>query len=191
MQSSCSHWTTSFLCSWLFPTCMLVKLEYAKFHHNCQIKNGYQFSFLSLSLPLFFYRSLAFLLVNPQSARSAHVRGLQYFVCVSLSVCLSVCYNTPSFTSGLNCDTNKGWFDSCEPVRTIVQHMDPGLRWSLTWVWGGSTLPNCLKPLSSRGNKNHRVISHEFGVVRLFRTGSNHCTTHWSRPAVKLDMSLG
>ena len=30
--------------------------------------------------------------------------------------------------------------------------------------------------MSSRGNKDHRTISHEFGVVQLFRTCSNHST---------------
>ena len=41
------------------------------------------------------------------------------------------------------------------------------------------------------GNKDHRVISHKFGVLRLFRTCSNHSTTHGSRPAAKPEMSSG
>ena len=37
---------------------------------------------------------------------------------------------------------------------------------NFSWVWSGSTLPNLLEPLSSRGNKDHSTISHEFGVVQ-------------------------
>ena len=47
--------------------------------------------------------------------------------------------------------------------------------------------PKILEPLSSRGNKDHRVISHEFRVVQLFQTSSNHNTTQGTRPMVKLD----
>ena len=52
--------------------------------------------------------------------------------------------------------------------QTIAKHREPGQRWNLTSVQGGSTLPNLLEPLSSRGNKDHRVIALEFGVVQLF-----------------------
>ena len=80
-------------------------------------------------------------------------------------------------------------FNSSEPVRTIVQHEKPGLRWNLTWIWCGSTLPNLVEPLSSRGNKDHKIISHEFGVIQLFRTYSNHSSTREPKPAVELDRS--
>ena len=68
---------------------------------------------------------------------------------------------------------SSGLFTSSEPVRTIVQHGKPNLRLNLTGVRGGSTFPNLFEPLSSRENKDHRIISHEFGVVQLFRTCSN------------------
>ena len=41
---------------------------------------------------------------------------------------------------------------------------------------------------SSRGNKDNRIISDEFGVVQLFRTCSYHSTTQVSRPAAEFDM---
>ena len=31
---------------------------------------------------------------------------------------------------------------------------------------------NLLEPLSFRGSKDHRIISHAFGVVQLYREGS-------------------
>ena len=69
---------------------------------------------------------------------------------------------------------------------------DPDDRWLFGMLWenqGGSTLPNFLEPLSSRGNKDRRIISHEFGVLQLFRKCSNHSTTHETMPAVEFDMS--
>ena len=110
---------------------------------------------------------------------------------------------------------SSGWFNSSEPVRTIVQHVKPCLQWSLTWVRGGSTLPNLIEPLSSRGNMDRRIISHEFGVVQmsepvwttgnpacggtwhafgvvqLFRNCSNHCSTQETRPVVEADIRSG
>ena len=72
---------------------------------------------------------------------------------------------------------SSGRFNSSEPVWTIVQHKKPGLWWILTWLRCGSTLPNLVEPLSARGNKDHKIIYHEFGVVQLFRTCSNHSST--------------
>ena len=86
---------------------------------------------------------------------------------------------------------SSGLFNSSEPVRTIVQHWKPGLQLNMTWVRGGSTFPNLFEPLSSRGNKDHRIIWHEFGLVQLFRTCSNYSSTQETRPAVELDMSSG
>ena len=57
-------------------------------------------------------------------------------------------------------DMHSGWFNSSETVRTIAQHTKPDLWLKLTWVRGSSTLPNLFEPLSSRGNKDHRIISH-------------------------------
>jgi len=56
---------------------------------------------------------------------------------------------------------------------------------------GGSTQLNLLEILKSRGDNDHMTVSHEFGVVQLFRTCSNHSITHGSRSAMKLDMSSG
>ena len=35
-----------------------------------------------------------------------------------------------------------GWFNSSKPVRTIIEHMEPGMGWSLRWGRGSSTWPN-------------------------------------------------
>ena len=61
------------------------------------------------------------------------------------------------------------------------------LKGSARFGRGGTT----FLPLSSRGNKDHRIISREFGVVQLFRTCSNYSSTQETRPAVELDMSSG
>ena len=50
---------------------------------------------------------------------------------------------------------------------------------------GGST----FLPLSSTGNKDHRIVSHEFGVVQLFLTCSNYSSTQETRTVMELDMS--
>ena len=63
---------------------------------------------------------------------------------------------------------SSGWFNFSEPIRTIVQHRKPSPRLTLTGARSGSTFPNLFEPLSSRGNKGHRIISHEFGLVQLF-----------------------
>ena len=84
---------------------------------------------------------------------------------------------------------SSGRFNSSEPVWTIVQHKKPGLWWNLTWLRCGSTLPNLVEPLSARGNKDHKIISHEFRVVQLFRTYSNHSSTQETKPSVDLDRS--
>ena len=43
------------------------------------------------------------------------------------------------------------------PVRSIVQHWKPSMRLNLTGVRGGLTFLNLFEPLSSRGNKDHRI----------------------------------
>jgi len=55
---------------------------------------------------------------------------------------------------------------------------------SFSSVRGGSTLLIFLEPLSSRGKRDHWVISHEFWVVQTFRTCSNQSTTQGSTPVV-------
>ena len=55
-------------------------------------------------------------------------------------------------------------------ARTTVLDMSLG--------WFNPTTP---WPLNSRGNKDHRIISHEFGVVHLFWTGLNCSKTRGTR----------
>ena len=82
-------------------------------------------------------------------------------------------------------DMSLAWFNPFEPWKNTGNqaefHMSSG-----SWA-----LPNFLEPLSSRGNKDHRIISHEFRVVQLFRTCSNHSTTQVTMPAAEFDMSSG
>ncbi len=51
-------------------------------------------------------------------------------------------------------------------------------------------LANLLEPLTSRGSKVYRVISHVFGVVQLFRTCSNH-TRHGNSPKSLVTSAAG
>ena len=39
---------------------------------------------------------------------------------------------------------------------------------NFSWVWGGSTVPNLLEPLSCRWNKDHRIISYGSGRFNSF-----------------------
>ena len=67
-------------------------------------------------------------------------------------------------------------------TRIIVQFLMSSVRFNTTeplWTTHfqrkqGSTLPNLLEPLSFTGIKDHRIISHEFGVVQHYWTSSNH-----------------
>ena len=44
-------------------------------------------------------------------------------------------------------------------------------------------------PQSSTGNKDHKIVSHEFGVVQLFLTCSNYSSTQETRTVAEFDMS--
>ena len=45
---------------------------------------------------------------------------------------------------------------------------------NFSWVRGDSTISNLLGPLSSRGNKDHMILCHVFGMVQRHWTSSNH-----------------
>ena len=68
------------------------------------------------------------------------------------------------------------WFDYTEPFRTTYSQGDEGVYGTYTLVPGGSpqrTSSNLLEPLQCRESKVCRGLSHEFGVVRLYRTTSS------------------
>ena len=65
------------------------------------------------------------------------------------------------------------WCDYTEPFRTTYSQGDQGVYGTYTLVPGGSTAANLLEPLQCRESKVCRGLSHEFGVVRLYRTTSS------------------
>ena len=79
-------------------------------------------------------------------------------------------------------------FQTCSNQST-TQGTSPAVEFDMSSCRFNATLPNLLDPLSSRGNKDHKVFSYEFGVVQLFRTSSNHSTTQGTRPSVEFDTS--
>ena len=67
-----------------------------------------------------------------------------------------------------------GWFDSAEPYLTTSLQGKQGVQGAQALVRGGSSASNFLEPHHHRDSKVCRVLSHEFGVVRLYRTFSNN-----------------
>ena len=69
-----------------------------------------------------------------------------------------------------------------EPFRNASSQGDQGVEWSVPIhlfqvVQPQRTSSNLFEPLQCRGSKVCIGISHEFGVVRLYRTFSNHIFT--------------
>ena len=78
--------------------------------------------------------------------------------------------------------------------RTFSNNIFPGetsVQGTYALVWGGSSVSNLLKPHHRRDSKVCRVLSHEFGVVRLYRTFSNYIFTGETRFAGCLCTSSG
>ena len=76
------------------------------------------------------------------------------------------------------CHMSSGWFDFTEPsLRTALQGKQ-GVPGAYAKVRGGSSTSNLIEPTrtttSQRESKVWRSLSHEFGVVRLYRTFSNY-----------------
>ena len=66
------------------------------------------------------------------------------------------------------------WFDSMEPSLTTSSQKKQGVQGARTLVRGGSSASNLLEPHHDRDSRAFRVLSYEFGVVRLYRTFSNY-----------------
>ena len=81
-----------------------------------------------------------------------------------------------------------GWFDFTEPSLTTSLQGKQGVQGAFAVVRGGSSSSN-LHHL--RDSKVCRVLSHEFGVVRIYGTFSNYILTGETRCAGCLCTSLG
>ena len=60
-----------------------------------------------------------------------------------------------------------GWFDCTEPSLTTSLQGKQGVQGAYALVQGGSSSSNLLEPHRCKNSKVCRVLSHEFGVVRL------------------------
>ena len=87
-----------------------------------------------------------------------------------------------------------GWFDCAEPSLTTSLQWKQGVQGVYALVRGGSSASNLLEPsrtTSLRATKVCGVLSHEFGVVRLYRTLSHYIFTAETRCAGRLCTSSG
>ena len=88
-------------------------------------------------------------------------------------------------------DIRSGWFDCTEPSLTTSLHGKQGVQGAFALVQGGSSASNLLEPLHRRDTKVCKVLSHEFGVIRLYRTFSNHIIAEIARCVEFLHLSSG
>ena len=66
------------------------------------------------------------------------------------------------------------WFECTEPSLTTSLQGKQGVQGARALVRGGSSASNLLESHHHRDSKVCRVLPHEFGVVRLYRTFSNN-----------------
>ena len=88
---------------------------------------------------------------------------------------------------------SSGWFDCTEPsLSTSLQGQQgvQGVVHLFGVVQAHRTSSNLLEPHHYRDSKVFRVLSHEFGVVRLYRTFSIYIVTEIARCAGCLCMHL-
>ena len=89
---------------------------------------------------------------------------------------------------------SSGWFDCTEPSLTTYLQGKQGVQGACALVrvvQAHRTSSNLLEPHHRRDSKVCRVLSHEFGVVRLYRTFSNFIFTGETRCAGCLCTSSG
>ena len=86
---------------------------------------------------------------------------------------------------------SSGWFDSTEPSLTTSSQKKQDVKGARALVRGGSSASNLLEPHHHRDSKVCRVLSHEFGVVRLYRTFSTYIYTGETKFAGCLCTSSG
>ena len=70
------------------------------------------------------------------------------------------------------CHMSSGWFDCTEPSLSTSLQGKQGVKGAYALIRGGSSTSNLLEPHHCRNRKVYRVLSHEFGVVRPYRTFS-------------------
>ena len=83
---------------------------------------------------------------------------------------------------------SSGWFNYTELSLTTSLQGKQGVQGAYTLVRGGSSTSNLLEPHHCRDGK---VLSHEFGMVRRYRTFSNYIFTGEARCAGCLCTSSG
>ena len=85
------------------------------------------------------------------------------------------------------CHMSSGWFDHTEPSLSTSLQGKQGVQGAYALVRGVSSTSNLVEPSSEphhyRDSKVCRVLSHEFGVVRLYRTFSIYIVTEIARCA--------
>ena len=89
------------------------------------------------------------------------------------------------------CHMSSGWFDHTEPSLSTSLKGKQGVQGVYGPVFGGSSTSNLLEPYQYSDSKVFRVLSHEFGVVRLHRTFSIYIVTGEARCAGCLCTSSG
>ena len=86
---------------------------------------------------------------------------------------------------------SSGWFDCTEPSLSTLLQGKQGVQGAYALVRGGSSILNPLEPHHHRDSKVWRVLSHEFGVVRLYLTFSIYIVAGETRSAGCLCTSSG
>ena len=99
---------------------------------------------------------------------------------------VSVQFGVVQRQRGLVYHMRSRWFDYTETFRTASSQGDQGVVCSVPIhlfqvVQPQRTSSNLFEPLQCRESKVCIGLSHEFGVVRLYRTFSNHIFTRGSR----------
>ena len=89
------------------------------------------------------------------------------------------------------CHMSSRWCDHTEPSLSTSLKGKQGVQGAYGPVLGGSSTSNLLEPYHYSDSKVFRVLSHEFGVVRPYRTFSIYIVTGETRSAGCLCSSSG
>ena len=89
---------------------------------------------------------------------------------------------------------SSGWFDCTEPSLSTSLQGKQGVQGAYAIVRGGSSTSNLIEPTQPQHHRDSKVwrgLSHEFGVVRLYRTFSIYIIAGETRCAGCLCTSSG
>ena len=92
------------------------------------------------------------------------------------------------------CHMSSGWLDCTEPSLSSSLHGQQGMQGVVHWfgvVQAHRTSSNLFEPYHYKDSKVYRVLSHQFGVVRLYRTFSIYIVAGETRCAGCLCTSSG